>query len=270
MKVYRHPHYSTKMTSNVPYTTTLVECSDQTDQSTCSEKQMVLDVWQPVNTTDGPFPAVMTVHGGAFVSGDQTDKDPPNAYFAQRGFVVFAVQYRLAKDKGLFPETLRKWSPKNTEPRAHWTPSIQAMYPAVRDIKAALRWIHAHGHEYQADISSITLQGGSAGATAVIELALTGGDNRFAQDYTGELQGQDRTLPTANLGQPATASGLIDYWGGIFSVDLMMFKDGKARWSASSLPTIAFHGTEDTTVSPLTGKVLCGNLTQLVGAVRDG
>lgn len=87
------------------------------------------------------------------------------------------------------------------------------MYPAVRDIKAALRWIHAHALEYNADTSSITLQGGSAGATAVIELALTGGDSTFAQDYTGEISvAEDRTLSTANLGQPATATGLIDYW----------------------------------------------------------
>jgi acetyl esterase/lipase len=224
---------------------------------------MVLDVWQPTNTTgnQGPFPIVMTVHGGAFVSGDQEDKDPPNAFFASRGFVAFAIQYRLAKDKGLYPISLKGWNPKNVNPHAQWTPYIWAMYPAVRDIKAALRWIHAHASEYNADTSSITLQGGSAGATAVIELALTGGDDKFAGDYTVELQGLDRTLSTANLDQPATANGLIDYWGGIFTEDLMSFKDGKPRWTASSLPTIAFHGTEDTTVSPQTGEVLCGNLT---------
>jgi len=225
---------------------------------------MLLDVWQPTNSTGGPFPIVMTVHGGAFVSGDAEMVDPPNAYFAERGFVAFAVQYRLAKDKGLYPKALRRWSPKTTQPKAHWTPFAQTMYPAVRDIKAALRWIHAHASEYNADISSLTLQGGSAGATAVIELALTGGDSTFAADYTGELSStEDRTLATANLDQPATATGLIDYWGAIFTEDLMHYKDGKHRWSASSLPTIAFHGTDDTTVSPATGRVLCGNLTAL-------
>jgi acetyl esterase/lipase len=138
------------------------------------------------------------------------------------------------------------------------------MYPAVRDIKAALRWIHANAKKYNADTSSITLQGGSAGATAVIELALTGGDDTFADDYTGELTlNEDRTLSTANVGQPATVTGLIDYWGGIFAADLMQFKDGKPRWSTSSVPTIAFHGTADTTVSPNTGQILCGNLTTL-------
>jgi len=173
------------------------------------------------------------------------------------------VQYRLAKDKGLYPKQLKHWSPKSTQPHGKWTPWTWQMYPAVRDIKAALRWIHAHAAEYHVDPSSITLQGGSAGATAVIELALTGGDQTFAQDYTGELQGQDRTLSTANLDQPATVTGLIDYWGGIFAVDLMQFADGRPRWSSSSVPTVAFHGTMDTTVSPETGNILCGNLTAL-------
>merc|ERR1712205_222142 len=111
-------------------------------------------------------------------------------------------------------------------------PWVWQMYPAVRDIKAALRWIHAHAAEYNGDTSSITLQGGSAGATSIIELALTGGDSTFAGDYMQELQGKDRTLETANVDQPATATGLIDYWGGIFAVDLMSHKDGKSRYSA--------------------------------------
>jgi acetyl esterase/lipase len=260
--VYREPFYTAAVTPDVVYTKTLVNCGNQTDQSTCTEAEMVLDVWAPTNKTAGPFPIVMTVHGGAFVSGDQKMADPPNSYFAERGFVTFAVQYRLAKDKGLWPAALKGWSPKSTSPRAQWTPYIWAMYPAVRDIKAALRWVNAHAAEYNADTSSITLQGGSAGATAVIELALTGGDATFADDYTAELEGQDRTLPTANTGQPATVTGAIDYWGGLFTEDLMYFKDGRRRWTAaSSVPTIAFHGTDDTTVSPESGDVLCGNLT---------
>jgi len=261
--VYHESHYATHTISNVSYAKTLVQCTDQTDQNTCQEIDMVLDIWAPTNTSAGPFPIVMTVHGGGFVGGNQRSRNPPNGYFAERGFVVFAVQYRLAKDKGLYPKQLKTWSPKSTNPHAGWTPSVWQMYPAVRDVKAALRWIHAHASEYHADTSSITLQGGSAGATAVIELALTGGDDRFAEDYTGELHGGDRTLASTNLEQPTTVTGLIDYWGGIFAADLMRFKDRKPRWSATSVPTIAFHGTIDTTVSPQTGDVLCGNLTAL-------
>ena len=262
--VYRSPHYAVRIKKNITYASTLVGCENQTDQATCSEEKMWLDAWQPTNTTDGPFPVVISVHGGGFVGGDPTE-NPPNAYFAQRGFVAFGVQYRLASDKGLYPAALRRWTPKTTVPAASWTPWIWQMYPAVRDIKAALRWVHANAARYNADPSSITLQGGSAGATAAIELALTGGaDQAFAGDYTAELgSGEDRTLVSTNLDQRATVNGLISYWGGIFAEDAMFAQDGVHRWSKSSVPTVAFHGTDDTTVSPQTGDVLCGNLTAL-------
>lgn len=201
------------------------------------------------------------VAGGGFQSGTQEDPAPSNSYFASRGFVSFGVQYRVAKDKGLYPAELKHYNPKQTYPHSQWTPYIWAMYPAVRDVKAALRWIHAHADEYNADTSSITLQGGSAGATAALELALTAGDDTFAGDYTDELKGKDRTLSSANIDQKATAHGLIDYWGGLFSEDAMVYADGRTRFSKTSVPTIAFHGTADTIMNPATGDVVCGNLT---------
>jgi len=261
--VYRDAHYSTRVTKGVVYASTLVHCTDQTDATTCAETTVTLDVHEPVaNASDGPFPIVMSVHGGGYVGGDST-QNPPNDYFAQRGFVAFGINYRLAKDKGLYPAALRPWKAADSYPHASWTPWVWQMYPAVRDIKAALRWIHANAHTYNGDTSSITLQGGSAGATSVIELALTGGaDQAFAHDYTHELAASDPTLATTNLKQPAMAHGLISYWGALFAEDLMRFKDGTPRWSPSSVPTVAFHGTVDTTVSPESGTVLCGNLTQ--------
>ena len=71
VNVYRHPHYTTKTTPNIVYTKTLLHCTDLNNQTTCEEAEMVLDVWQPATNSSGPFPIVVTVHGGAFVSGDQ-------------------------------------------------------------------------------------------------------------------------------------------------------------------------------------------------------
>ena len=76
VSVYRQPHYDTRMTPNVTYASTLVHCTNQTDQRTCQEAPMYLDMWQPVNTSDGPFPIVVSAHGGGFVSGDPTKVRP--------------------------------------------------------------------------------------------------------------------------------------------------------------------------------------------------
>jgi hypothetical protein len=89
--VYRHAHYATKTTANVTYTKTLVHCTDQTDQPTCTEIDMVPDVWQPANSTAAPFPIVMTVHGGAFFSGNQEDKDPMRT--SPRGLALSIIRH---------------------------------------------------------------------------------------------------------------------------------------------------------------------------------
>ena len=138
-----------------------------------------------------------------------------------------------------------------TVPHGTWLPPYDWVYCAVRDAKAALRWIHANAATYGGDpATSFTLQGGSAGATTVIELAITGGDAVFAGDYTSELAGVDPTLESTNLDSSALVTGLIDYWGALFAEDAMVTLDPqhRQRWSSASPPTIAFHGTNDTTV----------------------
>eukprot|EP00618_Florenciella_parvula_P032820 CAMPEP_0119483556 /NCGR_PEP_ID=MMETSP1344-20130328/10912_1 /TAXON_ID=236787 /ORGANISM="Florenciella parvula, Strain CCMP2471" /LENGTH=361 /DNA_ID=CAMNT_0007518061 /DNA_START=89 /DNA_END=1174 /DNA_ORIENTATION=+ len=273
--VYREPHYEVTITENVSYATTLVDCTDQHDPSTCVETEVYLDVYQPANVTEGDaawghMPVVVSVHGGGFTSGDKT-MEPKSDYFAERGFVGFSVDYRLSTDKGLYPDDI-SWWPGLTSPAASWQAPLQNMYPAVRDIRAALRWVHANAAAYGGDAtSSLTIQGGSAGATAVMELAITGGGDAstWAGDYTSELEGVDPTLNSTNLDQAPTVTGLIDYWGALFTEDAMSHGDKHPndvftpRWSADSPPAIAFHGTEDTTVSPESGDVLVGNLTAL-------
>lgn len=52
------------------------------------------------------------------------------------------------------------------------------MYPAMRDAKAAVRWIRANAEHYNLSPEHITAIGGSAGACSVVGLAST-----FEGDY---------------------------------------------------------------------------------------
>merc|ERR1711879_925246 len=101
---------------------------------------MLLDVWYPSErpSNSGSLPVVMTVHGGGYIKGNKSIELPPNSYWAERGFVAFAVEYRVAKHKGVYPRSLMHWQPHHARPRARWKPPISALYPAVRDVKAAL------------------------------------------------------------------------------------------------------------------------------------
>ena len=212
--VYRRPTFAVNVTSDVPYASTLVNCTNKTDASTCAEESVLLDAHVPANdSVASGRPVVMAVHGGSFTGGSKTSEEPPCDYWASRGFVCFDVDYRLQKDLGAYPGSIAWW-PALTVPRASWMPPLSAMYPSTRDVRAALRWIHANA-------------GNTAAARARADDRgrlgrRDGGDGdrrrrrrrgRFAGDYTDELLGGgDARVDPPRAG--ADVTGFIDYWGG--------------------------------------------------------
>jgi acetyl esterase/lipase len=96
------------------------------------------DVTAPSQGT-GPFPVLVQIHGGALISGSRTQfNDPEQALFLEAGFVLVAIDYRLA------PET--------------------KLAQIIEDIQDAFRWIRAEGPAlFQADPERIAVWGQSAG-----------------------------------------------------------------------------------------------------------
>ena len=98
-----------------------------------------MDIYQPDKRTDGPFPAVLLIHGGGWVQGDKSNEAAEASQLVPKGFVAFAVQYRLAK-------------------------SDQTRYPAaVLDVQRAARWVRTHAQDYGADPGRVAAAGFSAG-----------------------------------------------------------------------------------------------------------
>jgi acetyl esterase/lipase len=108
-----------------------------------------LDLYLP-DTGAGPFPVIVSIHGGAFMGCDKSDAQVmPMLRGLERGYAVAAVNYRL---------------------------SWQARFPAlVQDVKAAVRWIRAHAGEYGLDPRRIAAWGGSAGGYLAAMLGTTAG-----------------------------------------------------------------------------------------------
>jgi acetyl esterase len=105
---------------------------------------------------DGPFPAVIMVHGGGWNSGDKSGgrskalMAPMDDPLSRAGFAWFEINYRL--------------SPKY-------------LYPAcINDVEAAIRWVKAHAAEYHLDPSRIALAGESAGGH-LVDLAAARADD---------------------------------------------------------------------------------------------
>jgi acetyl esterase/lipase len=86
----------------------------------------------------GLQPAVVQIFPGAWQRGAPEDDAIVARMLASLGYVVFAIDYRLA-------------------PAARWPAQIE-------DVRSALRWIEAHGGEHGADVTRMALFGRSAGA----------------------------------------------------------------------------------------------------------
>ena len=117
----------------------------------------------------GKYPAVIAVHGGGWQGGSKDAYKYWGPYLAQRGYIVFSIDYRLAK-------------------------AGQKMYPeSVHDVRAAVQYVRSHAGELKADGERIALLGDSAGSTLVALVALAGDDPVFAGAYKDDPYGSVST-----------------------------------------------------------------------------
>lgn len=197
-------------------------------------QQLQLDLARP-KSGEGPFPAVVCIHGGGFRAGSRKGYDGLCLRLAQEGYVAVTVSYRLAP-KYQFPA-------------------------AVHDVKEAVRWVRANAKKYHIDPDRIGVTGGSAGGHLAQFLGVTADVKSF--EGTG-----------ANLDQSSRVACVVNYYGPSDftksygkSVDaaqvLPLFLGGnleeaRARHIQSSplywvtpnaAPTLCIHGTKDAYVA---------------------
>jgi len=134
-----------------------------------------LDIYLP-DEGNGPFPVIVSIHGGAFMGCDKADAQiMPMLEGLKRGYAVIAVNYRL---------------------------SWEAKFPAlVQDVKAAIRWIRANAPSYNFDPNRIAAWGGSAGAYLASMLGTSAG--------IPELE----DLSMGNSEQPSHVQAVVAWFG---------------------------------------------------------
>jgi len=134
-----------------------------------------LDVYLP-DEGNGPFPVIVSIHGGAFMGWDKADMQVlPMLEGLKRHYAVVAVNYRL---------------------------SWEAKFPApVHDVKAAVRWIRAHARRYHLDPDRIAAWGGSAGGYLASMLGTSAG--------VQELE----DLSLGNPEQPSHVQAVVAWFG---------------------------------------------------------
>jgi acetyl esterase/lipase/cytochrome b len=134
-----------------------------------------LDIYIP-EKGDGPFPVILSIHGGAFKGGDKADGQvTPMLEGLKRGYAVVSINYRL---------------------------SGEAIWPAqIYDCKAAIRWVRANARQYKLNPDKIAAWGGSAGGH-LSAMAGTSGDVKELEDLT---QG--------NAGESSRVQAVVDWFG---------------------------------------------------------
>jgi acetyl esterase/lipase len=149
-----------------------------------------LDIYLP-DKGEGPFPVIMSIHGGAFMGGDKSDGQVnPMLEGLKRNYTVVAVNYRL---------------------------SWEAHFPAlIQDVKAAVRWIRANAARYHFDKDKIAAWGRSAGSYLSVMLGTS----------VGVKEMEDLSL--GNPDQPCDVQAVVDWFGptNFFTMDALLTESG--------------------------------------------
>lgn len=103
---------------------------------------------------DGPFPAMVCVHGGAWVAGDRTATHGFADMFTACGIVVLAIDFRMA--------------PADPYPSS------------LVDINYAVRWLKANAASFSVDPNAVGGLGVSSGGHLILLAAMRPHDPRYA------------------------------------------------------------------------------------------
>lgn len=190
-------------------------------QTTWEEKTLYLDVYEPADNTKAPNRALILMHGGSFLEDGKDNERMVEwaSYFAQRGFVVFSIDYRLVGD---YPPAPLYWETSFLPDTAH---------AATVDAKAAVRFVRANAGSYNVDANRIAFLGESAGAIAGAGVAFTD---------SGDLASDGQAFPIPafnNPGESARVNAYIHFWG---NADHVL-----SDLDANDPPTMIVHGNED-------------------------
>jgi acetyl esterase len=140
-------------------------------------RTLLARLYRPAAT--GPFPAVVQVHGGAWVNKDRTDNDFIAKALAESGVLVAAIDFRMP------PE---------------------AAYPAsLADINLGVRWLKARARTYGSRPDWVGLFGTSSGGHQALLAAMRPDDPRYAA-----LDLSDAPKIDARVGFVISGWGVLD------------------------------------------------------------
>lgn len=173
-----------------------------------------MDIYKSDTISPMPQPCLMFVFGGGFKDGKRDAEIylPYFHYFAERGFTVVSIDYRLGMKGKKAPGVLNH------------KPLRNAIDIAVEDLYAATNYLLENSTQLGIDPTQIIISGSSAGAITVLQADYANRDNH----------------PSAGvLPDDFRYAGVISFAGAIFSAE------GVPSYTDAPAPTLFFHGSSD-------------------------
>ncbi|QDT68607.1 Carboxylesterase NlhH [Planctomycetes bacterium MalM25] len=181
------------------------------------ERELLLDAYLP--KVEEARPAVLVVHGGGWRTGDRRQLQAYARGLAERGYVGFAIDYRLAPEH---------------------------KFPAqIEDCRSAVKWVREHAEEYGADPGKIGAVGYSAGGHLALLLGTTGeadaeADTRLQAVVAGGAPGDFEWFPDNGKWAEFLMGGDLDTAAENFhNASPSVFAD------KADPPVFMFHGAAD-------------------------
>ena len=151
--------------------------------ATLGGKDLLMDIYVPAKG-DGPFPAVVWIHGGGW-SGGTRGRPPRPGLILNNGIAIVSIDYRLSGQDGQYGTH-----------DVHWPAQIH-------DCKGAIRYIRANADTYGIDPQRIAAWGSSAGGHLSAMLAVSGGDETLEGTTGGNLAYSSRVLACVDYFGPS-------------------------------------------------------------------
>ncbi|HRH60097.1 MAG TPA: alpha/beta hydrolase [Chitinophagaceae bacterium] len=201
-----------------------------------------------VLSSPAKYPLVLSIHGGGFHKGDKTDNAAYYTSLASSGFVVAAINYRI----GWTQDSVNLCDGDSLE-------AAEAVYRALQDARASLRFMTAHADDYKIDTNWMFISGSSAGALTALYTAYADQkdmDTYFPgiSDILGPIDADNALKNTYSL------KAVVSMWGALASPYIISAADAK--------PTIFFQGLGDSVVPCGIGNYYnCPNLGTGYGSI---
>ena len=191
-----------------------------------------MDVYYPNPAIDEmeERPLILNIHGGGFIGGDKNELTFQSLEFAKRGFVVANINYRVG------------WNCDNVLCINCFGSNLQkAVYCAVQDARAALRFSVDQAAEWGIDTEWIFVNGQSAGSITSLQTTFWNQQEADAQVALG-FSNEVGLLDVSGNNSTATYSikGIINQCGAMAERSDMA--------DQPNIPMVSFHDSNDCVV----------------------